>query len=417
MPCFAEASPLTERNAGAFGSSGIDQDELGVLERVHLYHRLIADGGTVTGLEGHAVDLDRALGRHQIAVASFAQRVFGGLARLQCRAENPRIGADRQSVTVTRIAARQRDKTAGAVAFGKRLGAPARSLAAARRQDPDLEDPGRAGFQIVFRVTDAGSGAHHLHVAGFGTAFVAKTVLMGDRPFADIGDDLHVGVRVRRKPGSRSDRVVIPYPERTPTHALGVVVVGKREMVLGIEPTMVRSAEAFKGSAFDHRGSPIHRGEISSAMRRRSDVSGRLKEETIETHRFRYGSSGSRSLGDLRQGRAKRLLFACGPRARPRQSDGFEGNYPAGTADRRRPPPPHLTQGGVERGRPQPARSRVASVERGRGRRSLCWRAIRGATRHGTARRADVIWSRSCGADPARVPELLSGSDDRYPSG
>src|SRR6516162_1349410 len=254
MPCFAEASPLTERNAGAFGSSGIDQDELGVLERVHLYHRLIADGGTVTDVEGHAVDLDRALGRHQIAVASFAQRVFGGLARLQRRAENPRIGADRQSVTVTRVAARQRDKTAGAVAFGERLGAPARGLAAARRQDPDLEDPRRLGLQIVLRVTDTGSGTHHLHVAGFGAAVVTEAVLVGDGTLADIGDDLHVGVRVRRKPGVRGDRVVIPYPDRAPAHALGVMVFGKREMVLGVEPAVVGAAEAFKGSAFYHFG-------------------------------------------------------------------------------------------------------------------------------------------------------------------
>src|SRR6516162_9754539 len=154
-----------------------------------------------------------------------------------------------------------------------------------------------------------------------------------------------------------------------------------------------------------------------SAISPRSHVSGPLKEETIETHRFQYVSSGSRSLGDLRQSRSKRLLFACGGRARPRQSDGFEGDYPTGTADRRRPPPPHLTQGGVERGRPQPARSRVPGVERGRGRRSLCLRAIRGAARHGAARRADVIWSRPCGADPARVPDRVSGSDDRSPSG
>src|SRR5215469_18310270 len=118
--------------------SGIDQDELGVLDRAHLYHRLVLDGGTVPGVERHAIDLDRAFGWHEIAVASFTERVFGGLARLQGRAENPRIGADRQGVAVARVAARQRNKVAGAVALGKRPGAPARGLAAARRQDPTL---------------------------------------------------------------------------------------------------------------------------------------------------------------------------------------------------------------------------------------------------------------------------------------
>src|SRR6516165_3720928 len=141
---------------------------------------------------------------------------------------------------------------ARAVAFGERFGAPARGLPAARRQDPNLEDPGGARLQIVLRVTDSGPRTHHLHVAGFGASLVAEAVLMGDRTLADIGDDLHVGVRVRRKPGIRSDRVVIPYPERAPAHALGVVVVGEREMVLGVKPTVVRSAQAFKRSAFDH---------------------------------------------------------------------------------------------------------------------------------------------------------------------
>src|SRR5262249_30306256 len=73
-----------------------------------------------------------------------------------------------------------------------------------------------------------------------------------------------------RKPGVRGDRVVIPYAERAPTHALGVVVVGKREMVLGVEPAMVGSAQAFKGSAFDHSDSPGSETGCVSAMSYRS---------------------------------------------------------------------------------------------------------------------------------------------------
>src|SRR6516162_8794868 len=94
-----------------------------------------------------------------------------------------------------------------------------------------------------------------------------------------------------------------------------------------------------------------------SAISPRSHVSGPLKEETIEIHRFQYGSSGSRSLGDLRQGCSKRLLFAYGRRTRPREGDSFEGDCPARAADRRGPPPPHLTPAGVERSRPEPAGS------------------------------------------------------------
>jgi hypothetical protein len=41
------------------------------------------------------------------------------------------------------------------------------------------------------------------------------------------------------------------------------MVVGKREMVLGVEPTVVRAAQAFKGSALNHLNSPAHTGEVS----------------------------------------------------------------------------------------------------------------------------------------------------------
>jgi hypothetical protein len=51
-------------------------------------------------------------------------------------------------------------------------------------------------------VADAGARAHHLDVARLGAALVAQVVLVGDRAFADIGDDLHVGVRVRREAGA-----------------------------------------------------------------------------------------------------------------------------------------------------------------------------------------------------------------------
>jgi hypothetical protein len=61
---FAKATPEREQQFQAGESGGIDQDELGVFERAHLHHRLLADGGTVTGVECHTVNFDRAFGRH-----------------------------------------------------------------------------------------------------------------------------------------------------------------------------------------------------------------------------------------------------------------------------------------------------------------------------------------------------------------
>jgi hypothetical protein len=106
-------------------------------------------------------------------------------------------------------------------------------------------------------VPDPGAGAHHLHVAGFGPALVAEAVLVGDRALPDIGDDLHIGMRMRRKAGSGCNLVVVPYPQSSPPHALRVEVIGEREMVLGLEPVVPGAAQTFKRSAFDHVNLPL----------------------------------------------------------------------------------------------------------------------------------------------------------------
>lgn len=99
----------------------------------------------------------------------------------------------------------------------------------------------------------AGSGAHHLNVAGTGAALVAHRILVRDRARADIGDDLHVLVRMRRETGIGADFVVVPHPDRAPAHPGGVVIIGEAEMVPRIEPTVIGMAEAGKGSFLDHR--------------------------------------------------------------------------------------------------------------------------------------------------------------------
>jgi hypothetical protein len=119
--------------------------------------------------------------------------------------------------------------------------------------DPDLEDAGLLILQIIFGVADAGAGGHHLHVAGLGPALVAETILVRDRTFANVGDDLHVRVRVRRKAGARRDHVVIPHAQRAPIDARRIVIIGKGKMVLGIEPAVIGAAKALERTNFDHR--------------------------------------------------------------------------------------------------------------------------------------------------------------------
>ena len=57
------------------------------------------------------------------------------------------------------------------------------------------------------------AGRHVLELARPQHAAVAETVLMRDRAFANIGDDLHVGMGMRGKAGVRRDLVVVPHPQ------------------------------------------------------------------------------------------------------------------------------------------------------------------------------------------------------------
>ena len=70
---------------------------------------------------------------------------------------------------------------------------------------------------------------------------------MGDGALADIGDDLHVGVRVGREARIGSDLVVVPHSERAMAEALGVVIAGEGEMMLGLQPAVVCAAKGGKG--------------------------------------------------------------------------------------------------------------------------------------------------------------------------
>ena len=235
---------------------GIDQHQLGVFQGGDADAGLVADRGAVARGQAQAVDLDRAARRHQVAMTLAAECVVGALAGLEGRAEHAGVGADGQRIRVALVAAGQGDEAPGTIAPGERFRAPGRSLALAVGDDPDLEDARGAGLAVVFGVLDAGACAHHLDVAGFGAAMVAEVVLVGDRALADVGDDLHVGVRVWREAGVGLDGVVVPHPQRPPAHARRVVVAGKGEVVLRVEPAVVGAAEAGEGAVFDHGRAP-----------------------------------------------------------------------------------------------------------------------------------------------------------------
>src|SRR6266446_1822705 len=151
-----------------------------------------------------------------------------------------------------------------------------------RRYDPDLEDPGRPRLEIVFGVPDARSGSHHLHVACLGTTLVAEAVLVRNGTLADIGDDFHVGVGVRRKARVRSDLVIVPYSQRAPAHSGRVGEFAEGKVVLGLEPAMIRGGELVEWSAFDHCDAP----GVTSFRCQRYGQRHKLEIEIMEINRF-----------------------------------------------------------------------------------------------------------------------------------
>src|SRR6185369_2835629 len=108
------------------------------------------------------------------------------------------------------------------------------------RQYPDLEEMHqfRPGM-VELAVRDAGAGTHALHLAGADDRTVAHTVLVFQRTFQDIGDDLHVTVGMGRKTFFWLDPILINDPQISETHMLLVVIVGKGKGMIGIQPAMI----------------------------------------------------------------------------------------------------------------------------------------------------------------------------------
>ena len=68
-----------------------------------------------------------------------------------------------------------------------------------------------------------------------------------ERALEHVGDDLHVAVRVGAEALAGRDAVVVDHAQRAEAHVLGVVVVGEREGVVGVEPAVVGVARASAG--------------------------------------------------------------------------------------------------------------------------------------------------------------------------
>ena len=99
---------------------------------------------------------------------------------------------------------------------------------------------------------DTSACAHHLNIAGGGAAFVTQAVTMSDRSCAHESDNLHVAVRMRGEPGLTLDRVIVPDPDVAPPHTVGIMIIGKAEMMTRIEPAVIGVPKGSERTNIDH---------------------------------------------------------------------------------------------------------------------------------------------------------------------
>jgi hypothetical protein len=68
----------------------------------------------------------------------------------------------------------------------------------------------------------------------------------------DVGEDLHVAVRVHAKAATGADAVFVDDPEVAKAHVARVVVIGEGKGVMGVEPAVVGMAALAGGPEDDH---------------------------------------------------------------------------------------------------------------------------------------------------------------------
>ncbi|MNM97374.1 hypothetical protein D3C81_1098780 [compost metagenome] len=59
-------------------------------------------------------------------------------------------------------------------------------------------------------------------------------------------------MRMLGKASAGCDHVIVPHPQVAPAHALRVVVLGERKVVMGIQPAVMGAAQRAEGSEFKH---------------------------------------------------------------------------------------------------------------------------------------------------------------------
>src|SRR4029079_4627125 len=216
VPAISRLRKIEEQNLCRFAAGKLDA-----------IHSACLHG--IARLERDAIHLDLAAREVQISAPARRERMRCLLAAVEQRGKNPGVLVDLQRS----FCAVGRSDQPQAPAF---LVVRDVFLLVFRRNsthvglDPDLQKMRFARFLVIeLAVLHAAPGAHALDVARHDRRAVAAGILVRERPFEHVADDLHVAVAVRAEACPGADSVFVNHAQWTEAHVLGIVVVGKRE--------------------------------------------------------------------------------------------------------------------------------------------------------------------------------------------
>jgi hypothetical protein len=111
------------------------------------------------------------------------------------------------------------------------------------------------------------SAVGSLQVAGGQHFPMAHAVLVLEGTIEDVGEDLHVAVRVGGEAAAGGDAVLVDDPELAKAHMVGIVVVPERERVARVQPPEVEPPTVLRFPYDDHFIAFKRRGRRGSQRR------------------------------------------------------------------------------------------------------------------------------------------------------
>lgn len=222
-------------------------------------------GGVTVG-QFVAIRVQFAFDDLQPPVAAFGEGVLETLPGGQLADVEIGVLVDRDGTVASRFG---RDEVQlSRLNFGEGLLGIARLRVLEIGHDPDLQQMDRVRGGIVhLAVLDARARRDPLHIAAAHDGGVAHRIAVTQRAIHDIGDNLHVPVRMHPEAHLGRDKIFVDDAQGTEMSVRRVIVIGEAEGVVGIEPTVVGVASFLGFAKCDHsflsRTNKLQSGQIA----------------------------------------------------------------------------------------------------------------------------------------------------------